>query len=1192
MSRLVRPIWHGVLIAAACSFPLWGQPDRGAVTGLVTDSTDAVIRGAKVQAVQVSTGVAYGSTTNESGRYLLPNLPVGEYRVVVETTGFKTLVRSSVHVDLGPALRVDVQLVPGDLKETVRVSARVSPLITENAEEGTLLDSRRVLDFPLTFAGGRSPEMFAYKLLPGAEGDNWISRLDGSPSFSKEVLLDGASVTTYIAGHFGESSVSSEAIEEFRIQTSGMNAEYGRTYGGLFNFVMKSGTNLVHGSATGLLRNEWMDANSFVNNAYGRPRDRDRRNDYALSFGGPVFLPRLYSGVNKTFFYIAYEKYHERNAGLGSANVTVPLPAWWNGDMSRYLTNQVVGQDAQGHNVLAGEIFDPASSQTVGGKLQRNPFPGNIIPQSRISQVSRRLGKIMQQYYAPQVRQSDGQFAMVNNSFFPVANTASFDQRQLSLKVDHNLSARQKLSGSWAYVDRPRILLDQGGVWDPSSDDGGPLSRARSQDVHSIMARLSHDYTLRPNLFNNILLAFNRQINPSQSTHLGQDGAAALGLSGLTPQGNFPEIVFQGGNGMSLPTLGYTANDVLAATSYEFSDTLSWNHGRHLLKFGFDARRNMLNDRNTSGPAQFVFNSTVTGLPGFNKTGSPFASMLLGAVSSASVNIDTPTGSRFRYAALFAQDDFKVTRRWTLNFGLRWEYQPVQTEVYNRISSFCTTCIDPYSGLPGAMEYAGSGPGRTGETGFASNHWKNFGPRFGMAYQVQPAVVFRAAYGIFFTPRVPNDYSGVPYFQKMGFTQQNAVNDTGNGLPAFYWDQGYHGTTISATPDPSLADFVYGPVYWDSQGGKVPYVQQWNAGFQVALPAQLVLDIGYFGNKATGLYANALENINQIPAAALKLGDMLGDWVASAADIPAAAKVLGARYPFGNSGTYIPLQQTLQPFPQVPYWSPVLAYNAPLGFSTYHALQITVNRRLSSGLNWLADYTLSKTISNLDSAFNTYSNYGRPLDYYNLGLEKSISPYDQTHSVKFGVRYELPVGRGKKLGTGMSPVLNALLGGWNIQLLGQYASGFPLSFYGTGVPNANFATNRATLLNSANQSLYAGFNASAFDVSAISTPGATANRYVNTALVQDPGRYTLGNASFATAQIRGFGFANEDLGLHKDFLIRERFRAQFRAEFLNLLNRHRYNSIDTNAASPLFGQVTGLDGSFYRQTQIGARLDF
>jgi hypothetical protein len=1173
----ISPLRKGLFAALLLAVHLPAQTDRGSVNGTATDISGGLVRAARVEAVSRTSGFVWHTATGDTGQYTIPNLPPGTYEVTIEAAGFKKSVCPGVRIDVGQSVRVDARLEPGPVVESIELVESRPLLDADQSETGTLIEGRQVLDFPLSFAGGRSPEDFAYKLAPGVQGDNWMSRVNGSPAFSKEVLLDGASVTTYIAGHFGESSVSLEALDEFRVQTSGYSAEFGRTGGGIFNFVMKSGGNQMHGSAMGQLRNEWMDANGFLNNAYGRPKQRDRRHNYAFSLGGPAELPRIYSGRNRTFWFVAVERYGENNAGLGSPTVTVPLTEWWSGDMSRYLTTQSLGKDALGNNVLRGQIYDPASTQSIGGKLVRTPFVGNVIPANRISQVSRKLGQIMTQDYAPVVKQSDGQYALINNSFFPVANTASFYQTQLSAKVDHNLNARQKVSGSWEYIDRPRVLLDQGGVWNAALPDGGPLSRARNQDVHTQMARLSHDFELSSRLLNHALAAFNRQINPSQSSHLNEDGAGELGVGGLAPQGNFPEIIFNGGDRVSLPRLGYTANGLIAATSYEFADTISWVHGRHSFKFGYDTRRNQLNDRNTSGPASFTFTAALTGQPGFGQTGSPFASMLLGQVSSASVMVDTPTGSRFRYEALFAQDDFKLSPHVTLNLGLRWEYQPVQTEAHDRLNDFCTTCIDPSTGLPGAVIYAGNGQGRTGHNGFEKNRWNNFAPRFGLAAQIAPSLVFRAAYGIVYAPRVPNDYSGAPYYQKVGFAQQNAVNDPGNGKAAFNWDQGYPGKITTPAPDPSAASYTYGLVWWDPNGGKIPYVQQWNAGFQFSLPRHVSVEANYLGNKSTGLYGNALANINQIPAAALKLKDALGDYVGSSDDIPTAAKALGARYPYPYPGTYIPLQQTLQPFPQVPYWNVIYAWNSPLGFGTWNAGELTVARR-EGRITWLAGYTFSKTISNMDSAFNSYSNYGRPQDYNNLRLDKSISPYDQTHTAKFGMRYELPLGRG------------LLRAGWTLQLLGQYGSGFPLSFYGTPPYNANFAGYRADVVNPTGQSLYAGFSASTFDVSTLSTSGH--NRYVNTALVRDPVPYTLGNVSFATSQIRGFGFANEDLGIQKNFRFHDRFRAQLRAEFLNVFNRHRFSGIDTNAASPLFGQVTGVDAGLYRQTQVGMRLDF
>ncbi len=277
-----------ILLAALLSLAtLCAQTDRGSLTGTVSDISGGLVRGARMEAVNRASHFVWRTTSGNAGQYAIPNLPPGVYDLAIEAPGFKKSVRSAIRIDVGESIRADARLEPGAVIESVEIVAPPVLLETETSETGTLLPQGQVIDFPLSFSGGRSPEDFAYKLAPGAQGDNWMSRVNGSPAFSKEVLLDGASVTTYIAGHFGESSVSLEALEEFRVQTSGYSAEFGRTAGGIFNFVMKSGGNQLHGSAMGQLRNEWMDANSFLNNAYGRPRARDRRHNYAFSLGGP-----------------------------------------------------------------------------------------------------------------------------------------------------------------------------------------------------------------------------------------------------------------------------------------------------------------------------------------------------------------------------------------------------------------------------------------------------------------------------------------------------------------------------------------------------------------------------------------------------------------------------------------------------------------------------------------------------------------------------------------------------------------------------------------------------------------------------------------------------------------------------------------------------------------------------------------
>ena len=1170
------------------------QQDRGAFVGTVTDPTGAVIPNVKITVVQTTTNARLETVTNEVGQYRVPNLPIGDYKITFEAQGFRTVVRENLRLSVTNVSRIDVRMEVGPTTESLTVSAEVPLLQTETPEVGTLMTTRQVIDLPLGFSGGRYAENFAYRLTPGVGGNNWESRINGAPAFSKEVVLDGASGSIYISGHLGESSPSMEAIEEFKVQTSGMSAEFARTAGGVFNFVLKSGTNQVHGSAMGQIHNEWADANTFANNYFGRPRRRDRRDNYALSLGGPIYLPKVFSGKDRWFWYSAYEKYNESFAGGGSPNRTVPLPEWWDGDMSRYLTTQVIGKDASGRDVLRGAIYDPNTTKMVDGRIVRDVFPGNIIPKNRFSRASQNLAAVMKQHYLPQVKGADGQFALINNSFFPVSNQAGFNQTQFSTKSDYIINTQQRLAGSFVYVDRPRNLLDQGGVWDFNDPFGGPLSRARLQNVASHYVRVAHDWTVRPTMLNHLLVAFNRQINPSTSRHVNEAGGQTLGIKGIAQNSNFPEIDMTGGDRVNFPMLGYQANDVLAGNAYQLTDSFSWLRGRHSVKFGFDYRFNGLNARNNAGPGRFNFGADVSGLPDFNQTGHPFASMLLGLVNSASVNVDTPVGSQFHMYSAFVQDDWKVSSKLTVNLGLRWDYQPQGTEKYDRLHHFNPYLNDPLYNVPGAVEFAGNGQGRNGRRMFYPDQKDDFSPRIGLAYQLTSKMTVRAAYGIFLNARIPNGWSGVPWGNKAGFTATNVINQPGRGVPAFNWDDGYNGVVKPSSLDPSLATTLWGPVTWDPDGGRVGYTQQWNINFQRELPGALVLDLGYVGTKSTGILANELRQLNQIHPRVLTLGDTLGQWVSKQSEIPASAVALGARYPFGNTAQWIPAQQALQPFPQVPYWSALYSWNSALGFSTYNAFEFQINKRYSHGLQFLANYTFSKTIDNLNSAFgDTWGmNYGRPLDYYNLALEKSISEFDRTHFVKIGASYDLPVGKGRPLGTGMHRALDFVAGGWTLQYIGNYSSGQPLGFGATGTPNANFATNRALILNPGGQALKNGsFDASRFDMSQITTPNYATHRYIDISLVKDAPRYMRGNASRMHSQLRGFAFYSDDISLQKNFRPIERVRVQFRAEFLNAFNRHRFSGITTGSASPLFGQITGVSDD-RRQIQFGIRADF
>jgi hypothetical protein len=1182
----------GLLLAAAAI----AQQDRATFTGIVTDPSGSVVPNVKVTVQNVENNAVQNTNTNEVGQYTVPNLPVGNYRITFENPGFKKVILEGLTLAVDQTARVDARMEIGAATESVSVTAETPVLQTDSPDVATVLDNHRVLTLPLSFAGGRDDEGFAYKLTPGVSGNSWTSSINGSPQFSKEVVLDGASTTIYIGGEFVESNVSMESVEEFKVETSGLSAEFGRTGGGVFNYVLKSGTNQPHGSAVYLYKNAELDANSFSNNYFGRSRSLDDKNEWALSLGGPVYLPKIYNGKNRSFFYFSYDKYHENNFGYGSPNLTVPIPDFWKGDFSRYLTasptaGTVIGKDVLGNNVIRDAIYDPDSTQMVGGSVVRTMFPGNVIPASRISKVSQNLATIATKYYLPTVKQADGQFALTNNSFFPTANTPTFDQKQLSIKGDQILSPSQRLSGSLSWIDRPRILIDSGGDWTDAAPNGGPLSRAREQEVQTWMSRLAHDYTLRPNLLNHAALAYNRVLNPSISLHLGENGGQQLGLQGINTNGNFPEINFSGGDqGITFQTLGYQANNLIAAASWQATDTVSWIHGRHSIKMGFDFRANGENDKAQNGPAGYTFTSALTGIPGFSTTGHPLASMLLGLVQSASIQIDAPTSSMFKDYALFVQDDFKVNQRLTLNLGLRWDYQPVQTERFDRLSNFCLTCTDPNTiGLPGAMVYAGNGPGRIGSRTFIPSERTDFGPRLGLAYKITDKLIFRSGYGIYFMPHIPNDWNAVPYGRKFGFSLTDIVNDPGNNTAAFNWDTPWPAIVKTATLDPSIAETQSGPVHWNNNGGKVGYVQQWNANLQHQLPAQFVIDVGYVGSKSTGYIDNQLARLNQVNANVLSLGTMLSQTVTSQAGIPAVALALGARYPYAVPGRSVSIMQALEPYPQVLNGGSVDSYQVPLGFATFNSLQVSLNKRYSNGLSLISNYTFSKTIQNAIAVFTTGFDAG-PLDYYNLALQKAVSPNDQTHVVKIGATYELPVGTGKPVLGGANHLVNALIGGWQVSYIGNYASGTPLSFSAASIAGWNGGT-RASIINPSGESLYAGFDTSKFDYSLVSTPGQNQLLYFKTNLVVNPPPFTLGTSAPFVSQIRGFASYNEDGGLQKVFSIHERLKFQFRAEAFNMLNRHRFNNPNTNSTSPLFGQVTGVGGT-PRNVQLGLRMDF
>ena len=1014
---------------------LFGQGSRGTLTGTVSDPTGATIPTAKVQARHVATNQTTTTETTAAGQFTLPNLAPGIYEISFSANGFRKLVRQEIELKAAESLRVDAQLELGSQTEAISVTAELPRVQTETPDVGTTLSSKELLDLPLNFGGARVPETFAFKITPGVSGTSSETHVNGSVTASKEIIVDGVSASTNRAGSYHENSVSVEAVQEFKVQTSGLSAEYGRMQAGVFNFVLRSGQNDWHGSAYGALRNEALNANSFANNARGLARQQDRRQNWAAGIGGPVRIPKLYDGRNRTFFYTVYERYRERNFGLTAPTRTAPIPAFYEGDFSRLLGPNTGQTDGLGRSVTRGAIYDPATfRQLPNGRWVGDMFPGNRIPVSRFSSVSKNLNEIAKRHYLPTVTDATGQIALVANMPAPTSTNPILDMHQFSVKGDQVITDKHKVAASYIYTERPRITYDAtASLFDPNDRTGGPLSRALDQNITSNLGRVNYDWMVSPRILYNFVGFINRFANPFGSPQSGINGAAAIGLKGTTIAG-YPTVGWGGGPFVTLANPASRAAADAMSTVWGGLNTVSFSQGRHFMKAGFDFRSYISNQR-TLAAANINFNPRGTAIPNEpfsgNQTGYAFASYLLGIVDNASINEAITVGFRRKYYAAFFQDDFRVSKTVTLNLGLRWELQPPMYEVNDQLASWNPNVRDPQSGLPGAYEFAGKCPECRGSRTFGKTFYSGFAPRIGFAWQPARRWAIRGGYGIMYSAEgVGLSHLARAYNFPWVGTWALGADNVSPWRGIFNWDEGIpQDRFIPPTRNPSWGA-TNQPSMFDPNYGMNPYTQQWNFNIQRQLGSKTLIDVGYLGNKATRLAAGRLAAINQLPPSVLsQYGTRLTNPVTNAAQ--AAANGIPYPYP-GFRGT---VASALRQFPQVIGNSLVNNYGAPLGFMNHHSLQITVNRQFAKGFTVYGNYVWAKTLNNVDSAAEN-DNSG-PLDYYNLRLEKSLAGYDVPHMVKAYLNYELPFGKGKRFGSSANRLTNTLIGGWNVAVIGR-----------------------------------------------------------------------------------------------------------------------------------------------------------
>ena len=1185
----------------------FSQSDRGTIAGTVLDSSGGAVEGVTVTATDTATDTVYNATTGPTGGYRLYDLRVSVYKLSVSAPGFKSVEKTGIVVQVNTTSTVDFSLQPGDVKETLTVEADVPALQAESSDIGTIVDKRQIEELPLGLAATgqshlRSAESFVFltpnTVGPGTASDSsssgiFESKLAGGQNLGTEVLLDGASISHAELGPtFDENAPSIEAISEFKVTTSTLSAEFGRTSGGIESFITKSGTNSYHGTAFDILHNDKLNANSWSNNLFGVPKDPDHQNDFGGSLGGPVRIPKVYNGHDKTFFFFSWEQYRNK---LGSTNrTTLPTDAERQGDFSALLGPVLMNNGApvinpcDGSQVHLGQIFDPSTTKTVGGVLCRTAFPGNKI--TNLSPVAQKMLAVLTVH-------ADPTLGLINNFVFrsvdPQRDTTT------TFRIDQNWGLNDKFFFSYSSRDQEQL--------NGSRSIPPPLDPNFYKSRFSHYIRFGWDKTISSSLLNHFNIGYNRLHDPSKAQSVnGTNWPAVLGI----PNANgpvFPPITFSANNS----NIGYQGlsggNDDLAVPNgLPVSDALSWIRGRHALRFGFEWRHSQFsryNNLNTSPSYTFsYFQSSYT--PGDPNTGDPFASFLLGLPQqeSASFSLHAPRWIQNYYEG-FVQDDFKFRKDLTLNLGLRYDVDTPRHEANAIQSVLDLTAPNPGAGgTLGALVYGSNATG-------AKTYYKDVGPRIGFAYAPERLfrgirnTVIRGGYGIYYAALFYTDFGDSmhdgttinPTFTSANSFDPISVGGKGSldtGFPAF--------APPSFDKDPSLlnGDFQGTPQFAGPSNGRPGMVQNWSFEVQHQLAPDLIFSIGYIGNHATRLNSN-LQQLNAIDPKYLRLGNKLNDPINSAQGQADLASV-GITEPSWFRPLYCPgepaasctepIGQLLVPFPQYKGITTNCCLEN-LGQSTYHALEAKLERRFRNGLNLLASYTFSKTLTDADSAYAGLTAFGSSDTFtaqnpHDLRSEKALSYQDVPHMFVLSYLYELPVGKGKKF-LNSGGVVDKVLGGWQIGGVQRYQKGVPFIPFALGTTNA-FGTANPRLSRVPGQPLLAP-NASSYDPfkggsgctanpDGTFTPSGT-NNFFNCAAFFDPNApgvvatngFSFGNLG-KTLNVRSPGYMNEDFSLIKRFTLYEAHVLSFKADFTNAFNRHTFGRGDGCVTCDTFGQ--------------------
>lgn len=994
-----------------CAVPVvLAQQSTGTISGIVTDGTGAVIPGAEVAVRNTGTNAVFATSSNESGLYVAPGMAVGAYEISVEADGFRRSVRSGVTLQVGQNAEVNVMLEIGQLTEVVEVVGEAPLVDTGGATLGEVIERKRVSDLPINGRGALALTMLTAGVISNAGptnsgfGDRGIQlssiSINGSPNSMNAQMLDGNNNILSYVGEVGV-PIAVDAVEEFKVQSGAMSAEFGYTAGGAINLVTRSGTNQIHGSAYEFLRNDAVDAR----NTFARTRLPLRYNQYGVAVGGPIVK-------NRTFGFFNWEEYRLRRSQPRIR--TVPVPEFLRGDFSLLRT-------AGGDSI---PIYDPDTTRPNpdGGGLVRDPYPRNQVPTAKFDPA---VQNVLSWYPAPNKTPSNANTFSQN---FQDAQVRNVNWSQWNTKVDHRFGDMNAMFFRYTQARHQPSSSDV--FTDPN------VGRNRNDDQTNRNAVLSDTHTFSPTLINSFRAGVSRQLFTftTVGAHLGY--AQQIGLPDSVPADQVPDL-----NVRPYPRIGGGALGTRSSLNWDIQNMVTKIAGNHTLKFGLNARD--LYGGNRQGGALsgfFQFRGLTTNPQRPAGTGADLAQFLTGDVSFA--GIDRILGNSwhgFNWSA-FVQDDWKVRPRLTLNLGLRWDFQQKPYERYNGQINFDSDCTEPTTGLRGCTVFAGiDGQPRT----FMEEDYSDFAPRLGFAYDLTGAgrTVFRGGYGIYYASIFFRNFTGdINLFSR---TRTNYRTPT-PGEKAFQFSQGFPFPFL-ATPGSSAGPgaLLGQNVSLRESDPTTPITQQWNASIQHQMGAWF-FDATYAGNKGNHFSANGY-NLNQVdPAVRAQLGQSLNDRVPN----PNQGLVPG-----GLGGATITREQSLRAFP---HFGSVSVRNPRLGNYISHQLQVNLKRPLADGLLFNVAFTGGKKISDSNQVpvnfgpVEQVNENGFQNGLYDRQVQRSLDPTDVSRRAVVSVLYELPFGRGG------SPALRKLAGGWQINGIGVMQAGLPLIVRGAN----NFQANR------------------------------------------------------------------------------------------------------------------------------------